>query len=287
MEILRSFIFIPADKEKMMEKINILMPDVFILDLEDSVPINNKNIARTNISNKLESLDIEGKIIFIRLNDLDSNFVYKDIDGTISSKVYGYMIPKFENMEQLEEIIDYLSDKERELGLVSKLKLILMIESSKGLLELNKINNKSNRIVALALGAEDYLFSLSEFGDVSDIMVDFARKIIIQHSKANDLLSIDTVFRDYKNSQGLKDELNKIKGMGFSSKLAIHPDQIEIINSSFTPTEEEVNKAELILKHKEDIENNGAISIDGVMYDPPHLKWAQKIKNYLNRIRKD
>jgi citrate lyase subunit beta/citryl-CoA lyase len=75
--------------------------------------------------------------------------------------------------------------------------------------------------------------------------------------------------------------------MGFSSKLAIHPSQIEMINSVFTPSDEEIKKAELILKHKEDIENNGAISIDGVMYDPPHLKWAQKIKNYLNKIRRD
>lgn len=197
------------------------------------------------------------------------------------------MIPKFENMDKVEEIIDYLSNKERKLKLVSKLKLILMIESSKGLLELNKLNNLSGRIIALALGTEDYLFSLSEFGMISDTTVDFARKIIIVLSKANGLLSIDIVFRDYKNNQSLKDELEKIKGMGFSSKLAIHPNQIDIINSGFTPSAEEIDKAEIILKHKKDIEKKGAISIDGVMYDPPHLKWAKKIKTYLNKIRKD
>ena len=287
MKVLRSFIFVPADRERMLDKINMLLPDAFILDLEDSVAAENKEIARINISNKLESLEIKNKIIFIRLNDLDSNYVYKDIDSTISSKIYGYMIPKFENTDKLEEIIDYLSNKERKLKLVSKLKLILMIESSKGLLELNKLNNLSGRIIALALGAEDYLFSLSEFGMVLDTMVDFARKIIILHSKANGLLSIDTVFKDYKNNQSLKDELEKIKGMGFSSKLAIHPNQIDIINSGFTPSAEEIDKAEIILKHKKDIEKKGAISIDGVMYDPPHLKWAQKIKTYLDKIRKD
>ena len=108
-------------------------------------------------------------------------------------------------------------------------------------------------IIGLALGAEDYKFSLSEFGMVSEEMVDFARKIIIQYSKAHGILSIDTVFRDYNNTRGLQDELKKIKGMGFSSKLAIHPGQIEIINSSFTPSAEEINKAEIILKHKDEL----------------------------------
>ena len=287
MKILRSFLFIPADKERMLDKINILSADAFILDLEDSVSVNNKEIARINISNKLASLDIKDKMIFIRVNDVDSSHIFKDIDSTIGISVYGYMIPKFEDTKKLEKIIDYISDKETELKLDSKSKIILMIESSKGLLELNKLGDLYDRIIALALGAEDYLFSLSEFGMISDTMVDFARKIIILHSKANSLLSIDTVYRDYKNSQSLKDELEKIKGMGFSSKLAIHPDQIDIINSAFTPEAIEIDKAKIILKHKKDIEKKGAISIDGVMYDPPHLKWAQKIKAYLDKIRKD
>lgn len=287
MDILRSFLFIPADKERMLDKINILSPDAFILDLEDNVSAGNKEIARINISNKLTSLDIRDKIIFIRVNDLDSDHIYKDIDDTLSSKIYGYIIPKFEDIGKLKKIIDYLLNKEKELKLVSRLKIILMIESSKGLIELNKLNNLSDRIMALALGAEDYLFSLSESQMVSDAMVDFARKIIILHSKANSLLSIDTVYRDYKNNQGLKDELEKIAALGFSSKLAIHPDQIDSINSAFTPTVKEITKANIILKHKKDIEEKGAISIDGVMYDPPHLKWAQKIKKYLDKTGKD
>lgn len=287
MKILRSFLFIPADKERMLDKINLLPADAFILDLEDSVPANNKEIARINISNKLGSLNIKDKIIFVRVNDLDSSHIFKDIDGTIGRSVYGYMIPKFEDTKKLEKIIDYISDKETELRLDSKSKIILMIESSKGLLELNKLGDLYDRIIAFALGAEDFLFSLSEFGMVSDTMTDFARKIIILHSKANSILSIDTVYRNYKNSQSLKDELEKIKGMGFSSKLAIHPDQIDIINSALTPEAGEIDKAKIILKHKKDIENKGAISIDGVMYDPPHLKWAQKIEAYLGKIRKE
>jgi citrate lyase subunit beta / citryl-CoA lyase len=287
MEILRSFLFMPADKEKMLDKMSILSPDAFILDLEDSVSADNKEVARINISNKLALSDIKDKVIFIRVNDLDSNHVFRDIDGTIGPGVYGYMIPKFEDKKKLEKIISYISGKETELKLGFKLKLIIMVESAKGLLELNKtIDALSDRVTAIALGAEDYLFSLSQFGTISDTMVDFARKIIVLYSKANGLLSIDTVFRNYKDTKGLKDELEKVKGMGFSSKLAIHPDQIDIINSGLSPEDAEIDKARIILKYKKDIEDKGAISIDGVMYDLPHLKWAQKIEAYIRKISK-
>jgi len=284
-EIIRSFLFIPADKEKMLDKMGMLFPDAFILDLEDSVSTNNKEIARNNISNKLVSSDIKDKVILIRVNDLDSSHIYRDIDSTIGPGIYGYMIPKFEDSKKLEKIINYISEKETELKLDFKLKLIIMVESAKGLLELNRTGEKLfDRIIGIAFGAEDYLFGLSQFGTVSETMVDFARKTIILHSKANGLLSIDTVFRNYKDDQGLKDELEKIKGMGFSSKLAIHPDQIDIINSGLSPEAAEIEKARIILKYKKDIEDKGAISIDGVMFDLPHLKWAQKIEAYLGKM---
>ncbi len=287
MEIIRSFLFIPADKEKMLDKMGMLFPDAFILDLEDSVSTNNKEIARNNISNKLVSSDIKDKVIFIRVNDLDSSHVFKDIDGTIGRGVCGYMIPKFEDTKNLEKIINYIAGKETELKLDFKLKLIIMVESAKGLLELGKIGDGLfDRITAIALGAEDYLFSLSQFGTISDTMVDFARKTIILYSKANGLMSIDTVFRNYKDTEGLKGELEKIKGMGFSSKLAIHPDQLDVINTGLSPEAAEIEKAKIILKHKKDIEGKGAISIDGVMFDLPHLKWAQKIEGYLGKINK-
>jgi len=287
MEVLRSFLFIPGDKERMLDKISMLSADAFILDLEDSVSVNNKEFARINISNKLASPDVKDKIIFVRVNVIGSSQVFKDIDSTIGPNVYGYMIPKFEDTKKLLKIIGYISDKETGLRLECKLKIVLMVESAKGLLELNKIaDGLYGRVAAIALGAEDYLFSLSEFGTVSDTMVDFARKTIILYSKANGLLPIDTVYRNYKNSQGLKDELEKIKGMGFSSKLAIHPDQIDVINSGFSPEDAEIDKARIILKYKKAIEDKGAISIDGVMYDLPHLKWAQKIEAYLGKINK-
>lgn len=288
MKTLRSFLFIPSDKKRMLNKIGLLSPDAFILDLEDSVSPENKEQARNNIADKLKEPGIEEKTIFVRVNDIGSGYIYDDINMTISRKLEGYVIPKFENIEKLKEIFKFILKKENEVKIQpGSIKIILMVESSKGLLELNKIKSPLDRIIGLALGAEDYLFSLSGAKEISGEMVDFARKIIITYSKSNNFLSIDTVYRDYKNNQGLKDVTGRVAAFGFTSKFAIHPEQINIINSSFTPTKKEVEKAKIILNHKKDIEKKGAISIDGVMYDPPHLKWAKKITDYMDNIGKD
>ena len=288
MNILRSVLFIPADKENMINKIDALCPDAFILDLEDSVSEENKEIARINISNKLNSLVNQKKIIFVRVNDIESSHVYKDIESTINNKIEGYMIPKFERINQLKRVSEFILKKEKELNIQQKIKLMLMIESPKGVIELRKLSliedEINTRIKVLVIGAEDYLFNLSVFGDISEDMVDYIRREIIIQAKAMECLAIDTVYRDFKNNQGLKKELEKIKAMGFNGKLAIHPVQIDIINSVFAPADEEIEKMMIILKHEEDFKRLGAINIDGVMYDPPHLKWAKKLKNYIDFI---
>ena len=286
MKYARSLLFIPADKKKMLDKIDDLSPDVFILDLEDGVSTENKETARNNISTKLKSCDTKDKTMFIRLNGFDSNYIYEDIEKTIDEKIYGYMIPKFESVTKLKKLFDFISNKEKEKKIGSnKIKLILMIESSKGLVELYKLNSSlHDRVIAICFGAEDYLFSLSGSAEASAEMMDFARKIIITYAKANNLLAIDTVFRNYKDDQGLKNELAKIRSFGFNSKLALHPAQINIINSAFTPTADEIEKAKIILMHEKEIEEKGAISINGVMYDLPHLKWAKKIETYMEDI---
>ena len=98
------------------------------------------------------------------------------------------------------------------------------------------------------------------------------------------LHAIDTIFRDYKNNAGLEKELNIISELGFVSKLAIHPAQIDVINKALTPTKDDIKKAKMILKHESEIENLGVISIDGIMYDSPHLKWAKKVIDYFDQL---
>jgi len=287
MDILRSLLFVPAISEKMLNKIDSLRPDAFILDLEDSVPGSLKESARNNVSRKLKGINSEKpQDIFIRVNELGSGDIYKDIGETIDSKISGYMIPKFEDVGKVEEIIKYISGKEEEKEITAgSIKLILMVESSKGLLELGKIETIAERLLALTLGWEDYYSNFSIFSEISPDILDFVRRNILINAKARNLLAIDTVYKSFKDFSGLKEETDRIVKMGFDGKLVIHPGQIEIINTSFTPTKEEIERMEVILENKDRIEKEGAISINGIMYDPPHLRWAQKVKDYLDRIK--
>ena len=287
-KIFRSLLFVPSSSEKMLNKIDVLNPDAFILDLEDSVPFALKELARNNIKKKLETIDENSKInIFIRANELCTDNFYKDIEETISTKIIGYVIPKFENTNSLKKAFKFISNKESEKGIqIGKIKFILMIENPKGVLELSKINNFDQRILALAIGWEDFTREINVFTDVTDNLLDFVRMTVLICAKANGLLAIDTVYKNFSDSQGLKSEAIKILKMGFNGKFAIHPNQIDIINSCFIPTNEEIGKMEVILKNKDKFEQEGAININGAMYDPPHLKWALKLKEYLNEIER-
>jgi len=281
----RSILFIPAASKKMLEKINVLRPDIFMIDLEDCVPENQKDTARNNIIKKFESIDQkELKIpIFIRINDLDSKYFKDDIKKIVSGKLSGVMIPKFESHAKLEKLEEYLDKIEKDNKLdIGKIKVILQIESSKGIKELSTLEEGfSNRVIGIAFGSEDYLGSMKSYREVTRDMLDFARKSILLYSKSLKLLTIDTIYKNFKDLEGLKKETSKIAQYGFDGKLAIHPNQIEIINSSFMPSEEEIKAVKEILKYKKKIENKGAISIDGNMLDIAHLRWAVKIDRIL------
>ena len=110
--------------------------------------------------------------------------------------------------------------------------------------------------------------------------------MILLYAKSNNLLAIDTVHKNFRDPEGLKSETDRIARMGFDGKLAIHPNQIETINDSFYPSGEEMERIELILKHKEAIESKGVIDVNGIMLDAAHLKWAQKVANNLDGMNK-
>ena len=177
MRILRSLLFIPAEKQRMLDKIEAIPADAFILDLEDSVSIQNKELARENILQKLSELAGSGKTIFIRVNYLGSQDAIKDVRDTAQSSLYGYMVPKFEDTAGLREFIRHLKAREKELEIQGKLKIILMIESSRGFLELRNIKLSQDedlleRITGLALGGEDYQASLTISRDITKDMVE-------------------------------------------------------------------------------------------------------------------
>lgn len=288
MKIYRSWLFIPSNKSKMLNKIDILNPDVYVLDLEDSVPVNQKGQARENIKNKLEDLYLgKSSDIFVRINNLDTEYFYADLAETINPKITGYIIPKFEDFSKIESVINFISEIEIRAGIeIGKIKLVLTIESPAGVIRLPELKNISQRILALAIGWEDMAAGINIFTKITPEFLDFIRMTVLLYARANNLLAIDTIYKNFNDNKGLKLETMKAVNMGFDGKAAIHPNQINLINSCFTPTDKNINEMEIILKNKDRIVSEGVVSISGVMYDSPHLKWALKVNEYLNEIKR-
>lgn len=275
----RSLLFIPAGSPRMLAKMESLQPDAFILDLEDSLPLDQKEKGRENVRQKMNELErIENKTpIYVRTNDLDTSFWADDIKLTISPRLNGYLIPKFESNRKAEGLVRLLTRAEQSQGIPrNSVKLLLQIESMKGILELGRLSARllSKRLTAIVFGGEDFLLDLYSSHEISREMLNYARHMIILHAKGQNLRAIDTVYTDFKDISGLEKESSWVAGMGFDGKLAIHPSQIAIINASFSLSAEEVKRMKSILEHRSNIEKEGAINLEGVMLDRAHLKWA-------------
>jgi len=285
MRYLRSFLFVPASKKNMLDKISEIDSDAFILDLEDSVSSGVKADARKNVASILSSLKEKGKNIFVRINEAGSEDSIKDLKKTYSPIIDGFVIPKFENTGSVKDIIEILEELEGSCN-NKKTGLILMIESPKGVLGLRRLALSNNntvleRLKGIALGGEDYLESITVSRNLSKEVLAPIRNEIMIFSHSFGILAIDTVYPNFRDKKGLEEETHKIASMGFTSKLAIHPSQTGIINKAFYPRLDEIEKIKLIISRKEEIIKEGAIDINGEMYDMPHLKWALKLKKYI------
>jgi citrate lyase subunit beta/citryl-CoA lyase len=193
------------------------------------------------------------------------------------------VIPKFESLMKLADLVRELSALESRTGRGNgEVKLILQLESMKGFRELLGSGNApvSGRLVGLALGAEDFAASLSTFSAVDPDMIAFARKLLMLHARSLGVLSIDTIHADFRDLAGLRSESARIARMGFDGKLAIHPSQIEVINACLSPSPEDIERARGVLEHAPEIEERGAIAVDGLMFDRAHLNWALKVQHY-------
>lgn len=280
--LLRSLLFVPAGTTKMLAKIEALTPDAFILDLEDSVPLEQKQTARDNIAAYLKRTTGDTSIppLYIRCNDLDSNLWREDLGTTFHKNISGYVVPKFESTEKVIELQRTMAEEENSRNIpVGTMAIILQIESMRGCRELFELNRTSflRRLKGLAFGGEDYLGSLSRFCEIDPEMLDYARKLIVLHARALDVPAIDTVYKNFRDAEGLKKESETVARMGFEGKLAIHPNQIEPINACFSPSSATLERARKILEIRDQIEQRGAIDAGGVMLDRAHLTWALEL----------
>lgn len=279
MTVLRTMIFVPGYKSSFLEKSKTLDSDALILDLEDSVPLSFKMEARKNIQNFLRGLSIKKKI-FVRLNSVESGLLSEDLNYVMQPNIYGFMPSMIRDEFGLIYIDKLLTQLEHDKGFEKgKFKLCPLIETGSAVLKCYEIAKSSSRVIGLAFGAEDYLTDLDGLSKEAGLSILTARSMIVMAARSLKLEAIDTPYLGVHDRDGFCTEAEFSRELGFSGRLILHPDQLKIANNIFTPSDAEVNEANLIISAIEasGLRGEGVTLLDGKLVGPPMERRARKV----------
>ncbi|MET0574537.1 MAG: CoA ester lyase [Mesorhizobium sp.] len=282
---MRSLLFVPGDSEKKLEKGFQSGADVVIVDLEDSVAPANKVAARAVAADFIRARRKEtAASIYIRVNDLSTGLTDDDLASVIAVAPDGIMLPKANGSANVTQLSAKLRVHEAEHGLADGATKIIaiMTETAAGVLAAPTWREPNPRLAGLTWGAEDLSAAIGaratrdERGRYTDVFR-FARTITILAASASEVAAIDTVFVNFRDTDGLRAECMEAERDGFTGKMAIHPAQVEIINGAFTPSAESVSHAREVAEAFAAAGNPGVVGISGKMYDRPHLRLAERL----------
>jgi len=276
----------------MFSKALSLPADSLILDLEDSVTPQNKQSARIEVCEWLSSADFGGREKLVRMNPIDSEWGRSDLEAIIACKPDGIVVPKVLDFKSVNAVSEVIKSKETEAGLEEGAISLLLIGTEVAGAVFNLPTMATHpRVDGLTWGAEDLSASLGarakrdEHGNYLEVF-SFVRSMCLLAAVAARVQPIDAVYTDIKNSKGLQSECKTAADMGYTGKITIHPDQIEIVNEAFTPSKQEIDEATELLAAFEKHESSGrmAFSFNGAMVDVPHLKRAKQILAIATKI---
>ncbi|MBL8163960.1 MAG: CoA ester lyase [Anaerolineae bacterium] len=280
MRIRRALLFMPGDDRRKIEKGAGLGADSIIMDLEDGVALTNKAAARQSILTALHEVNFGRSERLVRLNPAASELEADDLHITLPGRPDGYVLPKVEAAWQVQEVSARIEDAEREHGWpAGAIRLLALIETAKGVVNIREISESDHRLDALIFGAEDLAGDIGATRTPEGREVFYARSAVVIHAKAHGLQAIDTVHIGLNDLDGLAAQTREALHMGYTGKLAIHPRQVEIIHQIFTPSPEETQQAmRLIRAHEEhQAAGSGAFELDGRMVDMPLVRAAETV----------
>jgi len=279
---MRSILFVPADNERKLAKAISCGADALVFDLEDAVMPERKPVARTLLVDYLKTYAGQSEV-WIRVNDLASGELLRDLAAVVVSAPVGIVLPKIRGPEDVETVSHYLDMAETQAGLAAGSIGIIAVctETPAAVLRMGELVTRSlPRLRALMWGGEDLSAAL---GAGNPRHPDGRWRPVYEHARLQCLLAahalgieaLDTVYVDFRNVDGCRQNSEQARYDGFTGKIAIHPDQVPVINAAFTPSEAEVAHARRVIAAFES--GAGAVSLDGQMLDIPHLKSARRL----------
>jgi citrate lyase subunit beta/citryl-CoA lyase len=272
-------LYVPGNMPGMLQNIPVFEADGVMIDLEDAVPLVEKDSARLLARNFLRSYQDRNKEMFVRINALDTPYAADDLREILPALPDGIRLPKADHPELVERLDTLLTEQEEKLGLpIGHFKIIPSIESAQGVLNCVETARASTRLVALAFGAEDYTASMEIDRTKSGEELFSARTQVVWAAKAAGVQAIDSIFSDVNDMEGLRAETVLVKRLGFTGKSLVNPRQIEVIHDVFRPTAEEIRNAlEVMAAIKRAREmGTGVISLRGKMVDAPVVTRAAR-----------
>ncbi len=278
----RSFLFVPADSERKLEKALAAGADALVLDLEDSVAATRKPLAREQLRELLAGGHRGGAQWWVRINPLDSEHCLPDLCAALQQGVQGIFLPKPAGASDLQRADHYLTALEAAAGLAPvSVRLMTVVESARGLLGQHEIPFASERLDAMTWGAEDLAADLGASGNRGPdgqlfTIHQLSRSFCLVLAAAGGFAAIDTPCMSYQDETLLQAECDSARVEGFVGKMAIHPDQIALINRAFSPSQAELDYARRVVEAFEQSAEGGTVGLDGRMLDLPHLKQARR-----------
>jgi citrate lyase subunit beta/citryl-CoA lyase len=287
---LRSLLFVPADSERKFVKADTCGADALVLDLEDSVAPGRKAFARDAVKNLLGAAARNWQFL-VRINPFGTGLTLEDLVAVVRPGLDGILIPKVDGNQDVERISHYVDVLEVAAGIPAghvKL-LVVATETPAAMLSFasyvtpspRSCPSPSSRLVAMTWGAEDLSAALGALtnkepnGDWT-FPYQVARAQCLFAANAAGVLALDTLYGDFRDQVGLAESCRIARRDGFVGRIAIHPDQVAIINACFTPSDADLAHARRVVAAFASQADVGTVGIDGKMYDMPHLVAAKR-----------
>ena len=279
----RSWLFAPGDSERKMEKATAGTADIVLLDLEDAVAEGEKPKARSMVAAFLTANARERQRLWVRINPIQGPHGLADLVAIVGSRPGGIMLPKSRGRADAELLDHYLTALEAAAGTEcgTTQVIVLVTETADAMFTTGSYAGAA-RVVALTWGAEDLADALGASANRDEdgsygFTYQLARSLCLVGATAAGVSAIETIHGDFRDEAGLRKRATEVRRAGFRGMLAIHPAQVDVINEAFTPSTEELARAQEIVDLFAANPGVGAIGHKGAMLDRPHLARAQAL----------
>ncbi|GAK47568.1 citrate lyase beta subunit [Secundilactobacillus oryzae JCM 18671] len=276
----RTMMFVPGNNPAMVKDAGIYGADSIMFDLEDAVSMTEKDAARILVYEALKSQNYGEAELVVRVNGQDTPYYPNDVKAMVKAGIDVIRLPKVESAEMIQMLVKDVEASEKEVGReVGSTHVMAAIESAKGVINAAEIAAASDRMIGVALSAEDYTTDMKTHRYPDGAELEFARNMVLHAARAAGIAAFDTVFTNMDDTEGFYRETRYIHQLGFDGKSLVNPRQIPMVNEVYQPTEKEIENAKNVINAIQEakLKGSGVISMNGQMVDRPVVLRAQRV----------